>query len=390
MSRESEIIDDQLRRNDVELLRGEASFVDPHTIFVQSGDACRAVTADNILIAVGTEPTPPPGVAPDGETVITSDGVIGLTRLPRSMAVVGGGVVGVEYASMFAALGIEVTLVERRERPLEFLDWEIVDELIHQMRNRNVTFRLGEAVERLELSAGPPRRAVILLESGKRIVSDLVLFSVGRTGATAKLNLAAAELSADERGRIKVDENFRTAVPHIFAAGDVIGYPSLAATSAEQGRLAACHAFGVPVGTMEPHFPIGIYAIPEISMVGATEHELTEKKVRTRAAWRATARSPAARSWETTPGCSRCCSTARRARCLACTSSAPARPSWSTSGRRCSRSTASSTISCAPSSTIRRWQSATRWPPSTPRTSSPGSPSRLLCAAEYDLIIRAA
>jgi len=279
VSRESEIVDDQLRRNDVELLRGEASFVDPHTIFVQSGDACRAVTADNILIAVGTEPTPPPGVAPDGETVITSDGVIGLTRLPRSMAVVGGGVVGVEYASMFAALGIEVTLVERRERPLEFLDLEIVDELIHQMRNRNVTFRLGEAVERLELSAGPPRRAVILLESGKRIVSDLVLFSVGRTGATAKLNLAAAGLSADERGRIKVDENFRTAVPHIFAAGDVIGYPSLAATSAEQGRLAACHAFGVPVGTMEPHFPIGIYAIPEISMVGATEHELTEKKV---------------------------------------------------------------------------------------------------------------
>jgi NAD(P) transhydrogenase len=279
VARESEIVDDQLRRNDVDVMRAEASFIDPHTIFVQGDESCQAVTADRVLIAVGTEPAPPPGVAADGETVMTSDGIMQLTRLPRSMAVVGGGVIGVEYASMFAALGIEVTLIERRDRPLDFLDWEIVDELVHQMRNVNVTFRMGEAVQRLEVSPGPPRRAVVLLESGKRIVSDLVLFAVGRTGATATLNLAGAGLEADERGRIAVDDNFRTRVPHIFAAGDVIGYPSLAATSSEQGRLAALHAFDVPAGTMQPHFPIGIYAIPEISMVGATEHELTEKKV---------------------------------------------------------------------------------------------------------------
>jgi NAD(P) transhydrogenase len=194
------------------------------------------------------------------------------------MTVVGAGVVGIEYASIFAALGIEVTVVERRDRPLDFVDREIVDELIHQMRNRDVTFRFGETVERFQVSEGPPRRGVLFLESGKRIVSDLVLFSAGRTGATAALNLAAAGLAADDRGRLGVDANFRTAVPHIYAAGDVIGYPSLAATSSEQGRLAACHAFGLAVGLMAPHFPVGIYAIPEISMVGATEQELTAAK----------------------------------------------------------------------------------------------------------------
>jgi NAD(P) transhydrogenase len=199
--------------------------------------------------------------------------------MPRTLTVVGGGVIGVEYASMFAALGVAVTLVERRERVLEFVDQEVVDELVHQMRKRNVTFRLGEAVERLEVSEGPPRRAVVLLESGKRIVSDLVLFSVGRLGATDRLNVGAAGLSADERGRLKVDGQFRTQVPHIYAAGDVIGYPSLAATSSEQGRLAACYAFGVATHAMAAHFPIGVYAIPEISMVGATEHELTAQKV---------------------------------------------------------------------------------------------------------------
>ena len=277
--RESEVVEDQLQRNDVALIRGEASFIDPHTVFVTNSIGCHAVTADNILIAVGTRPAPPPGVPADGETVITSDGVWAVKQLPRSMAVVGAGVIGIEYASMFAALGIEVTLVERRARPLEFLDHEIVDELIHQMRNRNVSFRLGETVDGLEIAEGPPRRAVMHLESGKRIVSDLVLFSAGRIGATDRLNLPAAGITADERGRIKVDEEYRTEVPHIYAAGDTIGYPSLAATSSEQGRLAACHAFGVQAGSMASHFPVGIYSIPEISMVGATEFELTDKRV---------------------------------------------------------------------------------------------------------------
>jgi NAD(P) transhydrogenase len=195
------------------------------------------------------------------------------------MTVVGAGVIGIEYASMFSALGIEVTLIEKRDRLLDFVDHEIVDELIHQMRKRNVICRFGEAVERLAVEEGPPRRAVLFLESGKRIVSDLVLLSAGRQGATDRLNLPAAGLAADERGRVPVDDCFRTAVPHIYAAGDVIGYPSLAATSSEQGRLAACHAFGIPTSPMGTHFPVGIYAIPEISVVGASEQELTRARV---------------------------------------------------------------------------------------------------------------
>jgi NAD(P) transhydrogenase len=215
----------------------------------------------------------------DGEVVLSSDDLLQLKRLPRTMAVVGAGVIGIEYASMFAALGLGVTLIDKRTRLLDFLDSEIVDELLHQMRAHHVTFRLGEAVERIELVEGPPRQAILHLESGKRIVSDLVLFSAGRVGATDRLNLQAAGLTADERGRLKVDRQFRTSVSHIFAAGDVIGYPSLAATSAEQGRLAACQMFDVQTDPMADHFPIGIYAIPEVSMVGAPEHALTEQKI---------------------------------------------------------------------------------------------------------------
>jgi NAD(P) transhydrogenase len=277
--RECDVIHQQLERNDVALIWGHAVFQDPHTLVVEFENGHHTVTADRILVAVGTQPASPPGAAPDGEVVLTSDDILNMKALPRTLAVVGAGVIGLEYASMFSALGVNVTLVEKRDRFLEFLDHEIVDELMHQMRKRGVIFRLGETVERLEVTDGPPKKAVLLLESGKRIVSDAVVFSAGRVGATKALNLGAAGLEADERGRLKVDETFRTAAPHIFAAGDVIGYPSLAATSSEQGRLAACHAFGIPAGPMAQHFPIGIYAIPEISMVGRTEHDLTREKV---------------------------------------------------------------------------------------------------------------
>lgn len=276
---ECQIIDHQLRRNDVEVIAGTASFKDPHTLLVQHESGTREITAASILVAVGTQPVPPPGVAHDGNAVFTSDEIVTLTRLPRTLTVVGAGVIGIEYASMFAELGVNVTLIEKRARPLEFLDAEIVDELIHQMRNRNVTFRPSESVERVDIQSGDPPRVTVTLDSGKRIVSDAVLFSVGRSGATSELNLAAAGLGADERGRLVVDAEYRTPVPHIFAAGDVIGYPSLAATSSEQGRLAACAAMGVAAGRVADHFPIGIYAIPEISMVGATEEQLTRDKV---------------------------------------------------------------------------------------------------------------
>jgi NAD(P) transhydrogenase len=279
IQRETEVVQDQLSRNDVELIRGRAAFVDAHSLRIDSPEGTRRLTAAHLLVAVGTRPSEPSGVRPDGQTIILSDDVLGLAKLPHSMVVVGGGVIGIEYASMFAALGVQVTVVDRRPRPLEFVDGELVDELIHQMRKNGVTFRGGDAVARIDVREGPPRLGVIELESGKHVVADLVLFAVGRIGATDSLNLAAAGLAADDRGRLQVDDGFRTAVPHIHAAGDVIGYPALAATSSEQGRLAACAMFGVAAEPMGAHFPIGIYAIPEISMVGATEEELTARKV---------------------------------------------------------------------------------------------------------------
>jgi NAD(P) transhydrogenase len=280
VSKEGAVIANQLGRNGVDVMCGVASFVDPHRLRIEMGAGWREVTAANVLIATGTHAVMPPDVNNGAGVVMTSDDIGNLKRLPRSLAVVGAGVVGIEYASMFAALGVEVTVIDKRERPLEFLDAEIVDELIHQMRNRNVYFRFGEAVASLAVDNGASQpRAVINLESGKRIIAEMALFSVGRTGATEGLGLDSAGVSADDRGRIKVDGQFRTTVRHIFAAGDIIGYPSLAATSSEQGRLAACHALGVPTGPMASHFPIGIYSVPEISMVGAPEHELTKAAI---------------------------------------------------------------------------------------------------------------
>jgi NAD(P) transhydrogenase len=279
IEREVQVQEDQLRRNDVDVISGTAEFDDAHSIVVHSNDGDRTISADNILVAVGTKPAPVSDLSVEHPAVITSDEILQLTELPRSMVVIGCGVVGIEYASMFASLGVEVTIVDGRKRPLEFLDEEIVDELIHQMRAKRVVFRLSESVERLEIMEDGLRRVVVHLNSGKRMASDMALVCAGRTGATAALKLASAGLEADERGRLAVDENFRTNTPNIFAAGDVIGYPSLAATSSEQGRLAACKAFGASAGTMPAHFPIGVYSIPEISMVGAPEHELTRDNV---------------------------------------------------------------------------------------------------------------
>jgi NAD(P) transhydrogenase len=277
VKREIEVIRAQMRRNRISLLTGAASFVDPHRLTVAGVQGTLDVEADRILIATGTTPAPPPGVPVDGESVIDSDGILTLKSLPRSLTVVGAGVIGVEYASMFAALGVHVTVIDKRPRLLEFLDGEITEALQYTLRNMDCTLRLGEDVASVAVEA--PRRAVATLKSGKKIVSELLLYAIGRIGATAELNLAAAGLRADDRGRLKVDENYRTEVPHIYAAGDVIGFPSLASTSLEQGRLASCHAFGAPCHSMPDLFPFGIYAIPEISMVGKTEQELTASGV---------------------------------------------------------------------------------------------------------------
>jgi NAD(P) transhydrogenase len=279
IQREIGMIHEALTRNDVAVVHGCASFVNPHTVQVDTGEGQRLLTADHFLIAVGTRPSKPPEVEIDRQTILTADEILHLNHLPRTMVVVGAGVIGIEYASMFAALGVQVTVIDQRPRPLEFLDGEIVDELIHQMRKSDVTFRCGDAVVRIDTMQASPRQGLLQLASGKHIVADVVLFSAGRVGATNTLHLDAAGLAADARGRIPVDVTYRTCVENIWAAGDVIGFPALAATSSEQGRLAVCHMFGVEAAPMGTHFPVGIYAIPEVSMVGATEEELTQSKI---------------------------------------------------------------------------------------------------------------
>jgi NAD(P) transhydrogenase len=272
----------QLQRNGVEVINGEAVFVDPHTLRLSLVDHSgeRTVTAANVLIAVGTEATRDPKIPFDGQNIFVSDDILGIQKLPRTLAVIGAGVIGCEYASIFATLGVRVTLVDRQRRLLPFVDAEIVEALDYHLRQNRMTLRFGEAVSGIELAQnGGDARVKIRLVSGKEIVAEKALYSIGRTGATGRLNLAAAGLQADERGRLKVDENYQTGVPHIYAAGDVIGFPSLASTSLEQGRLAACHAFGVPAKSTPELFPYGIYTIPEISYVGKNEEELTQANV---------------------------------------------------------------------------------------------------------------
>ena len=274
VTKESDVVRSQLTRNRVAIIPGTARFTGPNDVEVDDGGGrTRKVSADNVVIASGTKPARPASVAFDEKTIIDSDGIIHLERVPRSMVVAGAGVIGIEYASMFAALGTKVTVVERRMRMLEFCDEEVVEALKYHLRDLAVTFRFGETVASVEAH---PQGAIALLSSGKKIPADTVLYSAGRQGMTENLNLEAAGLTADARGRITVDEFFRTSVPHIYAVGDVIGFPALAATSMEQGRLAAHHACGEQTATNAVPSPIGIYSIPEISFVGRTEDELTE------------------------------------------------------------------------------------------------------------------
>jgi NAD(P) transhydrogenase len=276
VSREADVVRSQLSRNRVTMLTGTARFTGPDTVEVDDADGrSRPVSAEKIIIATGTKPARPASVAFDERTIIDSDGILQLERIPRSMVVAGAGVIGIEYASMFAALGTKVTVVEQRDRMLEFCDLEVVEALKYHLRDLAVTFRFGETVSGVEAR---PEGAIAALASGKRIPAETVLYSAGRQGQTDDLNLDAAGLTADARGRIKVDECFRTSVPSIFAVGDVIGFPALAATSMEQGRLAAHIACGEPARSASMLLqPIGIYSIPEISFIGKTEDELTRE-----------------------------------------------------------------------------------------------------------------
>ena len=278
ITKEIEVVRSQLLRNRVELLIGVGSFVDEHTILVEDssrGDKM-TITAKFVVIATGTLPARPAGVSFDSHRVLDSDGILDLTSIPTTMVVVGAGVIGIEYASMFAALGTKVTVVEKRTSMLDFCDPEVIESLRFHLRDLAVTFRFGEEVTAVDVGANG---TLTTLRSGKQIPAETVMYSAGRQGLTAPLALENAGLEADERGRIYVDDNFRTKVEHIYAVGDVIGFPALAATSMDQGRLAAYHAFDEPGAKLMDLQPIGIYSSPEVSYVGATEVDLTKESV---------------------------------------------------------------------------------------------------------------
>ena len=278
IGKEIDVVRDQLMRNRVDLLIGHARFVDPHTIAVEDSSQrdTTTITGEYVVIATGTTPARPSGVEFDEDRVLDSDGILDLKTLPASMVVVGAGVIGIEYASMFAALGTKVTVVEKRQDMLDFCDPEVVEALKFHLRDLAVTFRCGEEVTGVDVGASG---TVTTLASGKQIPAETVMYSAGRQGQTDHLDLPNAGLEAQGRGRIWVDDKFRTKVEHIYAVGDVIGFPALAATSMEQGRLAAYHAFGESCDGITDLQPIGIYSIPEISYVGATEVELTKESV---------------------------------------------------------------------------------------------------------------
>ncbi len=279
LDHEVEVLEHQFSRNNVRTARGEGAFVDPHTVEVtaDSGDI-HHFTAEFILIACGTRPFRPGHVPFDGTYVFDGDELLELPKLPRSLTVIGAGVIGVEYATIFSALDVGVTLIEPRETFLDFIDKELIEEFVHDLRDRNVALRLGSPVTAIEMR--PDGRVATTLGNGRRIVSEMLLFAAGRMGATATLDLPAAGIEVDHRGRIAVQpKTLQTAVPHIYAAGDVIGFPSLASTSMEQGRLAACHAFGLEPPPPPEFFPYGIYAVPEISTVGLTEEEVRGRDI---------------------------------------------------------------------------------------------------------------
>lgn len=276
---EIDVTEAQLSRNNVEMLTGTASFEDATHIKVTNSRGAQVYEGRSIIIATGTKPASSPKVPINGSTIINSDLVLNLTTLPKTMIIVGGGVIGVEYCCMFAALGVRVTLIERRPRLLEFADQEIVEALSYHLRDARVTMRLNEEVSSVEEIEGGTS-VVAHLESKKKVQGDALLYAVGRQGNVDELNLGAVGLEADNRGRIPVDKDFRTKCSNVYAVGDVIGFPSLASVSMEQGRIAAARSIGDEGIVSNPSFyPYGIWTIPEISFLGKTEEQLTEEDV---------------------------------------------------------------------------------------------------------------
>jgi NAD(P) transhydrogenase len=274
---EVDVIQAQLSRNNVELINGTATFIDPHTIRIETPRGEETYRADALIVATGTKPACSAKVPINGRNIVDSDQVLDMPEIPKTLIVVGGGVIGVEYTCMFATLGVRVILVEKRPRLLEFADAEMVEALSYNLRDRRVTMRLNEEVESVEEM--PDGSVVANLESKKKLSGDALLYAVGRQGNVDELNLGVAGVEVDGRGRIKVDADYRTSQPHILAVGDVIGFPSLASVSMEQGRIAAARAFGKQIHSNPASYPYGIYTIPEISFTGKTEEQLTDEDV---------------------------------------------------------------------------------------------------------------
>jgi len=273
---EVDVTQAQLSRNNIDVLTGQGSFLDPTHVQMENSRGKTQYEAPHVIIATGTKPAISPRVPLNGRNIINSDQVLQMPEIPRTLIVVGGGVIGVEYTCMFATLGVRVILIEKRPRLLEFADAEIVEALSYHLRDSRVTMRLSEEVESVEeVGTG----VVANLMSKKKISGDALLYAVGRQGNVDEMNLGAAGIEADSRGRIKVDADFRTKQPNIFAAGDVIGFPSLASVSMEQGRIAAGRAFDIPLHSNPENYPYGIYTIPEISFIGKTEEQLTDADV---------------------------------------------------------------------------------------------------------------
>jgi NAD(P) transhydrogenase len=277
ISNEIQIVQNQMARNRVDMLYGTASFVDPHRLCIQHTTGLTEHTADFIVIAVGTETARPSDVPFEGSAIIDTDGILTLKRVPTSMVIVGGGVIGTEYASILATMGVSVILIDKRPRLLEFMDAEIITVLQQQMKSIGVALYHDEEV--IAIRKESDGHVHVTLKQARAVTAETLMYAIGRVGATKDLNLPSVGITPDNRGRLAVNEHFQTAVPHIYAAGDIIGFPALASTSMQQGRHASCHAFGHPDRTDTALLPYGIYAIPEMSMVGRTEEDLTKAEV---------------------------------------------------------------------------------------------------------------
>ncbi len=268
-----------ITKHGIDYISGMAKFVDPHTVHIlnSNNEIEKILSADFFLIATGSIPNHPPGIPFDKKILWDSDTVLDLERIPKSLIVVGGGVIGAEYSSIFAALGVEVYLVDGRTDLLGFLDREIAKTLMVEMGKLGVRFHLGHNVDTYRKTTN---NVSVKLSNGEALSAEALLVTAGRNGNTKNLGLENVGLTADKRGALKVNENYQTEVPHIYAAGDVIGFPALASTSMDQGRLSMCHAFKQPyIKRLPEHLPVGIYTIPEVSVVGESEESAKAKGI---------------------------------------------------------------------------------------------------------------